>query len=166
MYESMTIKKQYGEYSVIKEDTFKKAAWTVKMSYLFMLAFAIYLLLTVILIFTDQKVPVLPKISIAMGGSEETVLKDKMDPWIVRLFNVGTMLTYLSQTVFIMYHRGTLKVNTARTIRSCAIHHFIVFVIVGVSFFIINILYFVVNIENGGSAIIFLVLLLIILTVI
>ena len=75
-----------------------------------------------------------------------------MDPWIVRLFNVGTMLIYLSQTVFIMYHKGTLKVNTSRTIRSCAIHHLIIFVIVSLAFFIINIIYFVVNVANSASS--------------
>ena len=75
-----------------------------------------------------------------------------MDPWIVRLFNVSTMLIYLSQTVFIMYHKGTLKVNTSRTIRSCAVHHLIIFIIVSLAFFIINIIYFVVNVVNSANA--------------
>ena len=75
-----------------------------------------------------------------------------MDPWIVRLFNVGTMLIYLSQTVFIMYHKGAIKVNTSKTIRSCALHHLIVFSIVSLAFFVINIIYFVVNVENPGKS--------------
>lgn len=152
LYESMTIKNQYEDYMVIKDGTFQKAQWVVRMSYAFMLVFAIYLLLTVVFIFTDQNIPVLARLSIAMAGSSETVAKQKMDPWIVRLFNVGTMLIYLSQTVFIMYHKGTLKVNTSRTIRSCAVHHLIIFIIVSMAFFIINIIYFVVNVENPGKS--------------
>ena len=68
----MTIKNQYDEYMVIKDGTFTKAQWVVRMSYVFMLVFAIYLLLTVIFIFTDQNMPVLARMSIALGGSSET----------------------------------------------------------------------------------------------
>lgn len=122
------------------------------MSYVFMLVFAIYLLLTVIFIFTDQDIPVLAALAIAFGGNNKTHHEQKMDPWIVRLFNVGTMLIYLSQTVFIMYHKGTLKVNTSKTIRSCAVHHLIIFFIVSCAFIIINIIYFVVNVANAASS--------------
>ena len=72
MYESVTIKKQYDDYTVIKEETLKKAQKVVKISYIFILIFALYLLLTVILIFTDQTVPALSKISMAIGGSSDT----------------------------------------------------------------------------------------------
>ena len=42
------------------------------MSYVFMLIFAVYLLLTVIFIFTDQDIPVLASLAIAFGGNSET----------------------------------------------------------------------------------------------
>ena len=42
------------------------------MSYVFMLVFAVYLLLTIIFIFTDEAHPVLANISIAVGGSSNT----------------------------------------------------------------------------------------------
>ena len=135
---------------VLKSETLKKAKYTMMMSYIFMLTFAIYLLLTVIFIFTNQKMPVLVGISVAIGGGLRESLE--WDPWIVRLFNVGTMLIYLSQTVFIMYHKGTLKVNTSKTIRSCAIHHLIISTVVSVAFTAINILYMLVNIDNPGIA--------------
>ena len=42
------------------------------MSYVFMLVFAVYLLLTVIFIFTDQDIPVLANLAIALGGNGST----------------------------------------------------------------------------------------------
>ena len=111
-----------------------------------MLAFAVYLLLTIIFIFTDQDVPVLALISMKLGGASDST-KD-WDPWPVRLFTVGIMLIHLSQTVFIMYHKDTLKVNTSKTIRSCAIHHLIAFSIVSLCFFVINIIYLITNVKD------------------
>ena len=53
VYESDTIKKQYADYIILKSETLKKANYTMMMSYIFMLTFAVYLLLTVIFIFTN-----------------------------------------------------------------------------------------------------------------
>ena len=125
---------------MIKNDTLLKAKYVMWMSYVFTIAFTVYLLLTIIFIFADQdNVPVLSAISIKLGNASDST-RD-WDSWVVRLVNMVIMLIYLSQTVFLMYHKGTLKVNTSKTIRSCAMHHLIVFSIVSLIFFVVNIIY-------------------------
>ena len=158
MYESVTIKKQYDEYIVIKEGTLKSSSRVLKVSYLFMMAFALYLLLTVVSIFIGDT-PILAHLSLKLTRSEVKPEKH-IGPWVVRLFNVVSMLVYLSQMVFTLYHRGTLKVNTSMTIKSIATHHAIVFTIVSIAFFLINVIYFIMNIEGARSALILLVILL------
>ena len=158
MYESVTIKKQYEEYMEIKEGTLRRSSRVLKMSYCFMMAFALYLLLTVVSIFIGEK-PILVDISLKLTRSHAQV-SENMGPWVVRLFNVVSMLVYLSQMVFTLYHRGTLKVNTSMTIKSIATHHAIVFTIVSVAFFLINVIYFIMNVDGARSALILLVILL------
>ena len=75
-----------------------------------------------------------------------------MGPWIVRLFNVISMLVYLSQMVFTLYHRGTLKVNTSMTLKSIATHHAIVFTIVSIAFYLINVIYFIMNVAPTSDS--------------
>ena len=158
MYESVTIKKQYDEYIVIKDGVLKNSSRVLKVSYLFMMAFALYLLLTVVSIFVGDT-PILVHLSLKLTRSQ--VIPEKhIGPWVVRLFNVVSMLVYLSQMVFTLYHRGTLKVNTSMTIKSIATHHAIVFTIVSIAFFLINVIYFFMNIEGARSALILLGILL------
>ena len=160
MYESVTIKKQYDEYMMIKEGTLKSSSRVLKVSYFFMMAFALYLLLTVVSIFIGDT-PILVDMSLKLTRSH-VEFKNPRAPgsWVVRLFNVVSMLVYLSQMVFTLYHRGTLKVNTSMTIKSIATHHAIVFTIVSIAFFLINIIYFIMNVEGARSALILLVILL------
>ena len=163
MYESVTIKKQYDEYIVIKEGTLKSSSRVLKVSYLFMMAFALYLLLTVVSIFIGET-PILVDMSLKLTRSHVEPKKPptsgSFGSWVVRLFNVVSMLVYLSQMVFTLYHRGTLKVNTSMTIKSIATHHAIVFTIVSIAFFLINVIYFIMNVEGARSALILLVILL------
>ena len=160
MYESVTIKKQYDEYMMIKEGTLKSSSRVLKVSYFFMMAFALYLLLTVVSIFIGET-PILIDMSLKLTRSHAEVKNPlAIGSWVVRLFNVVSMLVYLSQMVFTLYHRGTLKVNTSMTIKSIATHHAIVFTIVSVAFFLINVIYFIMNIEGARSALILLIILL------
>ena len=158
MYESVTIKKQYDEYMIIKEGTLKSSSRVLKVSYIFMMAFALYLLLTVVSIFAGDT-PILVDMSLSLTRSHVDKL-GSFPSWVVRLFNVISMLVYLSQMVFTLYHRGTLKVNTSMTIKSIATHHAIVFTIVSIAFFLINIIYFIMNVDGARSALILLVILL------
>ena len=158
MYESVTIKKQYDEYMIIKEGTLKSSSRVLKVSYIFMMAFALYLLLTVVSIFAGDT-PILVDMSLSLTRSHVDKL-GAFPSWVVRLFNVISMLVYLSQMVFTLYHRGTLKVNTSMTIKSIATHHAIVFTIVSIAFFLINIIYFIMNVDGARSALILLVILL------
>ena len=158
MYESVTIKKQYDEYMIIKEGTLKSSSRVLKVSYIFMMAFALYLLLTVVSIFAGDT-PILVDMSLSLTRSHVDN-SGGFPSWVVRLFNVISMLVYLSQMVFTLYHRGTLKVNTSMTIKSIATHHAIVFTIVSIAFFLINVIYFIMNIEGARSALILLVILL------
>ena len=158
MYESVTIKKQYDEYMIIKEGTLKSSSRVLKVSYIFMMAFALYLLLTVVSIFAGDT-PILVDMSLSLTRSHVDS-SGSFPSWVVRLFNVISMLVYLSQMVFTLYHRGTLKVNTSMTIKSIATHHAIVFTIVSIAFFLINIIYFIMNVDGARSALILLVILL------
>ena len=70
-----------------------------------------------------------------------------------------SMLVYLSQMVFTLYHRGTLKVNTSVTLKSIATHHAIVFTIVSIAFYLINVIYFIMNVAPSSKPSAFYVLL-------
>ena len=63
-----------------------------------------------------------------------------------------SMLVYLSQMVFTLYHRGTLKVNTSMTLKSIATHHAIVFTIVSIAFYLINVIYFIMNVAPSSDS--------------
>ena len=143
---------------IIKEGTLKSSSRVLKVSYIFMMAFALYLLLTVVSIFAGDT-PILVDMSLSLTRSHVDNLGG-FPSWVVRLFNVISMLVYLSQMVFTLYHRGTLKVNTSMTIKSIATHHAIVFTIVSVAFFLINIIYFIMNVDGARSPLILLVILL------
>lgn len=104
----------------IKEGTLRKSSRVLRMSYCFMLAFTLYLLLTVVSIFVDTT-PIMVLLSLTIANKDtDDVSSGSMGNWVVRLFNVVNMLVYLSQMVFTLYHRGTLKVNTSLTLRSIA----------------------------------------------
>ena len=104
----------------IKEGTLRKSNRVLRISYFFMLAFALYLLLTVVSIFVGTT-PFMVLMSLSIARKEKVVVDDsKLGNWVVRLFNVVNMLVYLSQMVFTLYHRGTMKVNTSLTMRSIA----------------------------------------------
>ena len=151
VYESVTIKKQYDQYMEIKEGTLRKSSRVLRMSYCFMLAFSLYLLLTVVSIFVDTT-PIMVLLSLTIANKDtDDVSSGSMGNWVVRLFNVVNMLVYLSQMVFTLYHRGTLKVNTSLTLRSIAQHHAIIFTVSSAAFYLINIIFFVMSMDGSGS---------------